>query len=339
MIAKRLKTRVLAAFLGMASTLDASGQVSLAQGAQSPILLHARTRHSAFPVAAYRGIQVEAFRKLVIGAFKNAGFSSATIVKTREETVHYRFSYPVLSDGETRSVDVELKVDENLDKNRKCADCFLRMTTLPDLARLQAAPWMLQYDASRQVFQAIDQAYASIREDGRASMDRNFGFDYKAQWRGEKNLHENSFTGIEPARLKATIVEAYRAAGFTFMEHATQDPVLSELTFSFPIDPGQAQGVVYKMALAIQSDAAGRCHPCEISEIYDPHQRLPAAGLSGMSSRLTLEPRFAAARTLAFEKLKNGTERHLRPGTTFTTPPKPAPLGSPRPQIPPPVVT
>jgi len=41
----------------------------------------------------------------------------------------------------------------------------------------------------------------------------------------------------------------------------------------------------------------------------------------------------------ALEKLKSGTEHYLRPETVFTIPPKPAPLGSPRPQIQPPIVT
>ena len=58
-----------------------------------------------------------------------------------------------------------------------------------------------------------------------------------------------------------------------------------------------------------------------------------------MSSRLTLESRFTAARMQALEKLKSGTEHYLRPETVFTIPPKPAPLGSPRPQIQPPIVT
>ena len=58
-----------------------------------------------------------------------------------------------------------------------------------------------------------------------------------------------------------------------------------------------------------------------------------------MSSRLTLESRFTAARMQALEKLKSGTEHYLRPETVFTLPPKPAPLGSPRPQIQPPIVT
>ena len=162
---------------------------------------------------------------------------------------------------------------------------------------------------------------------------------------------------MELPDLKTAIIDSYRAAGFTFVNDDQLDAAIgrSELEFSFPLDPDKgAGGVVYKVSLAAQfhdrnasgsgtssksSSNSSNCYPCEMSEAYDPYQQLPPAGLSGMTNRLSLEPRFAAARTLALERLKAATERYLRPGTLFLTPAKPAALGSPRPTIIPMAVT
>ena len=328
------KTLVMIAFFWMTMVHGAAGQ-----NIQSPIMLHERTSPNAFPVAIYRGIKVDDFRKLVISAFESARFSLTAIEKSKDGTAQYKFFYSVATGGKIQRVDVVLRVDENLDKSKRCANCFLRLTMIPDLPSLQSSSWMLQYDLSRQVFSAIDQAYASIHDLGRKSMDVDFGFNYKNKWRGEKNLYENSFVGIDPSSLRTMIIDAYSVAGFKLAGDTKKDSIFSELTFSFPIAPDQTEGVVYKISLASQLDASNRCYPCEISEVYDPYQRLPATGLSGMSSRLTLESRFTAARMQALEKLKSGTEHYLRPETVFTIPPKPAPLGSPRPQIQPAAVT
>ena len=157
------------------------------------------------------------------------------------------------------------------------------------------------------------------------------------EWR--KEPVQNSFVGVEPEDLIAKIIDAYRAAGFTFVKEEKIDSTASKLTLSFPISQDQAEGVVYTIAVSSQFDARGRCYPCEISETYDPYQRLPAAGLSGIPNRLTLESRFSAARIQAFEALMSATGRYLRPGTVFTIPAKLAPLGSPRPQMLPAAVT
>jgi hypothetical protein len=173
-------------------------------------------------------------------------------------------------------------------------------------------------------------------------MDARFGFHYQDQWRGERNLYENSFIGVGLPDLKAVTIASYRAAGFTFVGDDDQkDSAMSrsELVFSCPVDPDQAAGVAYKVMLAGQFNEHGACFPCEMREVYDPYQQLPPAGLSGISNRLSLESRFTAARTLAFDQLKGATERYLRPGTEFFVPPKPAPLGSPRPRPIPPVPT
>ena len=301
--------------------------------------LHPRLASDAVAIARYQAIKQADFRKLVIGAFQQQGFSLRSINIAKDGRALYNLSYPVATGGPVQNVDVVVRADENLDKDRRCVNCFLRAATLPDIDQLQASPWMLQYQLSQQVFPAIDQAYASIRTNGRASMDAAYGFGYRNQWSGEKNLYQNSFVGITPADLSAKILGAYQAAGFTLVSDAKPNAAASEWLFSYPISPGQTEGVVYKITTASQWDADGRCFPCEISEDYDPHQRLPAAGLSGMANRLTLESRFSAARAQALEALKNATTPYLRPGTQFTTPPQPAALGSPRPQVRPMVVT
>ena len=337
-LSKSLRGFVLSIFWGMVLLESACGQ-----SANAPLMLHPRLSSNALPVAAYRDIKVEDFSKLVISAFENSRFSLKTIEKTKDGDTHYKFSYPVPVGNGVQNIELLVRVNENLDKHRKCANCFLRLAELPDLPALRNLPWMAQYEVSSAIFPAIDRAFGKIRTDGQSAMDRNFKFDYRDQWRGERNLYENSFVGIDLPDLKAATIDSYRAAGFTFLSDDQKDSAAgrSELVFSFPIDPDQATGVVYKVILAVQFNErrSGGCYPCEMREAYDPYQQLPAAGLSGMSNRLSLESRFTAARTLAFERLKGATSHYLRPGSLFLVPPKPAPLGSPRPQPLPVVVT
>jgi hypothetical protein len=327
---------LLAFFLGMLLLESASGQ-----SGNAPVLLHPRRTSNGLPVAIYQDTKLENFRKLVIGAFEDSRFSLTSIAKTKDGATQYKFSYPVPVGRNVQSIEVVVRVDENLDKSNRCARCFLRLAELPDLPALQKLPWMTQYEVSGHVFPAIDRAFAKIRADGQSVMDASFGFNYQDQWQGERNLYGNSFVGIDLPGLKAATIDSYRVAGFRFMGDDQKEPATgrSELVFSFPIDPDQPEGVVYKILLVDLLDERGNCYPCEISEAYDPYQQLPPAGLSGMSNRLSLESRFTAARTLAFERLEVSTERYLRPRSMFLVPPKPAPLGSPRPRPVPAVVT
>jgi hypothetical protein len=331
----KLSKRFAAAIVcGTALLGNASGQPN------APILLHPRTTSDSLPVAAYRHIKRDDFRRLVIGAFHASGFSLTAISPAAHGMTAYNFSYAVPLGNEARNVTLVVTANENLDKNRRCANCFLRLADLHD-APLQKLPWMAQYEVSSRIFPAIDQAFAKVKADGQAFMNPGSVFNYRNQWKGERNLYQNAFAGIDLPGLKAATIGAYRAAGFTFVREEPADltTTSSELVFSFPVDPDRTEGVVYKIVLASQLDARGACNTCETIEAYDPYQQLPAAGLSGMASRLTLESRFTAARALAFEKWEAATARYLRPGTEFFVPPKPAPLGSPRPRPLPPVVT
>lgn len=322
--------RPVMALLVLGAALLGSAQ---AQSGPAPILLHPRSTASALPVATYQKLKVDDFGKLVTSAFEDAGFTLSTIKKTRQGAAHYHFVYAVPVEPDVHRIAVVVGADENADRNGRCASCFLRVAALPELATLQTLPWLTQYELSSRLFPAIDQAYARIQRRGQTFMDASEGFGYRDQWQGERNLLENAFAGIELATLKAATIESYRAAGFVFVGDASK--VLaqghSELVFSFPIDSDPSVGVVYKVSLWSQVDARGACATCEMREAYDPYQRLPPAGVSGMPARLTLESRFTAARALAFERLRSATERYLRPRTEFMVPPKPAPLGSPRP--------
>jgi hypothetical protein len=326
---KSSRTLVLPIILGMALLESASAQSGVA-----PILLHPRLGSDALPVAIFQNIKVEDFRKLVIGAFEASRFSFTSMAKSNEGETQYKFSYPVAMGRDVRNVELVVRVDENPDKHKRCANCFLRMADLPDISALSKLPWMTQYEVSSQVFPAVDRAYARIRVDGQSSMDSTFKFDYRDRWRGERNLYQNSFVGIDLPDLKTAIVDAYRAAGFTFVGDAQKDSSSGrpELVFSYPVDPNQTAGVAYRIIFANQFNGLGNCYPCETMEAYDPYQQLPPAGLAGISDRLSLESRFVAARTLAFERMKVATERYLRPRSVFVVPPKPAPLGSPRPR-------
>jgi hypothetical protein len=311
------------------------------QDGYAPLLLHYTPRSTALPVAIYRNIKIDDLRTLVIGAFEGADFSLTSITRTKDGVAQFIFSYPMVLGSNSRNIALVLKLDENLDKDRRCERCFLRQALLTDVAGYTNLPWMTQYEASSRIFPDIDRAFAKIRTDGQKYMDAEVGFQYKNFWQGEKNLYGNSFSGISLTALKAATVDSYHAAGFVPMGEAqrTPDSVFSRLIFSFPIASDQTGGVVYEVLFASQFDASGSCNPCEMEELLDPYQQLPAAGLSGMASRLTLESRFSAARALAFDKLKDATERYLRPRSTFTVPPKSAPLGSPRPPMVMPAVT
>lgn len=328
---------VLSILWGMILFESASGQPS-----HAPLLLHPRLSPNTLPVAAYRDIKVEDLRKIVISAFEDSQFSLTTMEKTKDGETHYKFSYPVPVGKGVHNIELLVRVNENLDKHKRCANCFLRLAELPDLPALRNLLWMAQYEVSSAIFPAIDRAFGKIRANGQFAMDRSFQFEYRDQWKGERNLYENSFVGIDLSDLKAATIDSYRAAGFTFVRDDQKESTeaRSELVFSFPIDPDQAAGVVYKVVLAAQFNERGRgCYPCEMKEAYDPYQQLPPAGLLGISNRLSLESRFTAARSLAFERLRSGTEQYLRPRTVFLVPPKPAPLGSPRPAPVPAVAT
>lgn len=313
------------------------------QNGDAPLLLHPKPTANGFAIASYSNIKVEDFRKLVIGAFEESQFALTSISKenAKDDATQYNFSYSVPVGEKLYSAEMVVRVHENLDKNKRCANCFLRQAFFPEFSAMVRFPWMVQYEMSGRIFPAIDQAFAKIRINGQSYSDTSFGFNYKNQWNGERNLLDNSFVDVGPSELKTVIFDSYRAAGFVFVNEQKRGTTEStlDLVFSFPIDGDQGGGVVYKILFASRLAMSGSCFPCEIKESYDPYQQLPPAGLSGVSSRLTLEARFTAARTLAFEKLKAATERHLRPRSVFVVPPKPAPLGSPRPRPVPPVVT
>lgn len=312
-----------------------------AEPAASPIWLHHKLRSTSVPVAIYRSIRVDEFRKLVTRAFEASGFAFVAITHDKDGALRYRFSYSALLEGKAENYALVLRVDENVDKKGRCANCFLRFAELPDARAMGRLPWMAQYDLSSRIFPGIDRAFDRIRADGQKYMDAGFGFNYTQQWQGERNQYGNSFSAVSLPDLKTAVVNAYRAAGFlpTGDAQAARSSEPLELNFVFPLEADAGTGPAYKVVVFHQLDPRGNCYPCEVVESFDPYQTLPAAGLSGMASRLTLESRFTIARTLAFDNMRAATERHLRPRSVFTVPPKPAPLGSPRPPPTPAVVT
>lgn len=336
MILRRWKNMGLTAVLAMALIGNAVGQTS-----ESLIAFPFKRASRVLPVAMYEHVTVDEFRKLVKGAFEASGFSFVGFSTTKEGALQYRFSYPAPWGSKAENVALVLRVDEELDKKKRCAKCFLRQAELSDVSMVQSLPWMAQYTLSSQIFPAIDRAFEKIRVDGEKHMDADFGFNYQNQWQGERNLYGNSFVGVKVPALKAIVVDAYRTAGFVFTgdEKLDSNPDFSALGFVFPLHSDPSLGAVYKVHFVSQLDANGNCYPCEMREIFDPHQTLPAAGLSGMPARLTLASRFTVARTLAFDQLKESTGRYLRPRSVFTVPPKLEPLGSPRPPVFPAVVT
>ncbi len=305
---------------------------SFSQTSYSPIELHKKYNQTSLPVAIYKNIKREDFKKLIIAAFETSNFSFVSTTETPDQNTLYKFSYANSLDAKSPGISLFVRTNETIDGQKRCANCFLRLPNLIDDPTLKNLPWMTQYEISSGFYPAIDKAYSTIQNNGQQYMDQKFGFDYRKQWDGERNFEKygNSFIGISLSDLKRDVVQTYTEAGFLLVQDRNMDASTSDLIFSFPIEIDGKEGVGYRVRFFNQLDGNGFCNPCEVAEIYDPHQKLPAAGISGMSSRLTLESRFITGRTRAFEQLKNTTTRYLRPRTSFTIPPKPAPLGSPR---------
>lgn len=292
-----------------------------------------------FPAAAYRNISVAEFRLLVRKAFQASGFSFVSVDEQKGKSTIIQFDL-IVDPKINLNPKIRISTDELLDGRRRCNPCFLRFAEISNAPEIKRLPWMAQYDLSALLVPAIDKAYSNIEASGREHLDPSFGFNYKHQWMGEKNLFGNSYAGISLPDLKERIVNAYRNAGFIPIEGDINSKTSSlELTFSFPIDPPKDGGAVYKLNILSQYDAGGHCYPCEVVEMYNPYQRLPPAGLSGVLNRATLESRFSAARNTAFENIRTDLERYLRPRSGFSMPSKTAPLGSPPPPPTPIVVT
>ncbi|PLC05434.1 hypothetical protein CY658_11625 [Variovorax sp. RO1] len=273
---------------------------------------------------------------MVSKAFQKSDFSFVAVDEQKNRSTVFEFKFN--ADPKMRFVPrVLVSADELLDGKRKCNPCFLRLAEIKNAKEVKALPWMVQYDLSARIVPAIDNAYAAIESAGREYVDPAFLFNYKRQWEGEKTLFGNAFVGLSLPSLKEKIVRAYRSAGFLSVE-SEAPPRASELTltFSFPVDPAKEGGVIYKVKIYSQYDEDGRCYPCEVVEHYDSSQKLPPAGLSGVLSRATLEPRFAAALSAAYESMRTDLERYLRPRSVFLEQPKRPPLGS-TPLPPPPI--
>lgn len=309
--------------------------ISSSQSVQEPIATIG-ARSKAFPMAIYRNIKVDDLNRILIDSFLESNFSLLAAKKDADGITAFQFSYPVDSNGKFGSVIFEFKVD-GLVVNKKCADCFLRWGTIPDEKAIGKLPWMTQYDLSSRLYPDIDKAYLSIKNKSWSYLDQKHGFDYKSMWRGERNrsIYDNSYVNVKLPDLKREMVRALADSGFVLLSDSNPaaDASDSVLVFSFPIDSDKPDGVAYSIQFASQFDADGRCFPCEPRVRYDPHQTLPAAGLSGMAARLTLASRFESSLNKAYDQIKASTERYIRPRTEFIRPPKPAPLGSPRPPV------
>lgn len=306
---------------------------------QSVLNLTYKTGRPTLPAAAYRNISAAEFRLMVRKSFQASGFSFSSIDEPKNKPATIKFNL-VTDSTITLKPTIHVFIDELLDGRKRCNPCFLRSTEISNTSEINALPWMAQYNLTSLLVPAIDKAYSNIESSGRAYQDPSFNFSYKPQWGGERNLFGNSYVGIALPDLKERIVNAYRNAGFIPIENEA-NPKASELdlVFNFPIDPTKESGAVYEIQIRSQFDENGHCYPCEVIEQYNPYQRLPPAGLSGVLNRATLESRFSAARTAAFESIRIDLERYLRPRSKFTVPSKPAPLGSPPPPPTPVVVT
>lgn len=350
---KRWLTR---AALGATAALCMATAAAKMRAPQNPLDLHPRGSN-AVAVAGYQGVKADAWRKQVQSAFERAGFVLKQTRKGPGGVLAYRFEKQVALSQGPRNVEVEVRIDGQVDAQGRCVSCFLRLADvqgldepprlspgdlareIPAKERLTALPWLDQYTLSRAIFPAMDQAYADMRTAGQAWQMPNMPFRYEPRWRGDSNVYQNAYAGQTPAQVKALIVGAWTAAGFVLVKESPVGTDGTLLEFSFPTSANSAEGVAYPIRLIHQVDAKGLCQTCETQDEFNPHQNLPPAGLAGMRDRLSLQSRFSAARKLAYDKLKAASEGQLRSGSTFLTPPEPAALGSPAPRVLPPAVT
>lgn len=331
-------SRIFKALIGGCCLLAALA-VSAQQQLPGVLGLSYKIGRPSVPAAAYQKITVTEFRSMVSKAFQKSGFSLVAVDAQKNKSTIFQFRFDAYPKVEAKPM-IFISADELFDERKRCNPCFLRFAEIRNASEFERLPWMTQYELSALLVPAIDNAYATIEASGRGNLDAAWGFNYKRQWAGEQNLFGNSFTGIESSSLKEAIAGAYRNAGFIPLESlgGIRTPA-DTLAFSFPVDPGKDGGAIYMLKFRGQYDADRRCHPCEVIEEYDPYQQLPPAGLSGIVGRATLESRFTAARSAAYDAMRADLDRHLRPGSVFSIPPKQAPLGSPRPPPTPPVVT
>jgi hypothetical protein len=311
---------------------------SWSQGLTGPLAFHKRYE-SSMPVAIYKDIKAEDLKKMIVTAFKESNFSLISINEAADQGTLYNFSYKIEFDGKIHTVNLVTRSNGNVNSQKRCANCFLRFTNFSDDSFAKNLPWMVQYELSSKVFPDLDKAYDKIKMNGQKYMDQQFGFDYKNQWQGERNSssYGNAFIGIDISTLKREVIKAYTDAGFNLSQERSSGLNSLSIVFSFPIDNEEKrEGVVYIVHFLNQFSSNEFCSPCEVTEAYNPYQKLPAAGILGIQNRLTLESRFSSSRERAFELLNNSTARYLRPRTTFLIPPKPAPLGSILPNRPPP---
>lgn len=313
---------------------------AIAQTTSNPIDIYKEPNPRALPVAIYEKIPKEEFRKLIIVTLAENNFTFISTTEELEKEVTHNFLYSFYSGEKFIKINVAIGTNENLDVKMKCVNCFLKLPKITNIQTIKSLPWLVQYDLMNSLFSDMDKMYASIKINGLRYMDKKFGFDYEKKWNGERNFSAfgNSLVDVNLLDLKQEVIKSYVNAGFLFIRDKNINENTLTLIFNYPINVENKEGVVYGISFLNQLNDNKFCHPCEITETYDPHQKLPAVGILGVADRLTLESRFIAARARAFELLKNATSRYLRPRTTFVVPPKPAPLGSPR-HIPPPIVT
>ena len=318
--------------LGVGCLSFSNGQL-----APNPIATIDARSPPAMPMAIYRNIKVQDLNQLLVDSFSESNFSLLATRKDAGGIKVFQFSYPISKDGKTGSVIFQFKVDGTV-VNNKCMNCFLRWGEIQNVRDIRKLPWMAQYELSSRLYPDIDQAYLSIKNKSRNYLDLQYGFDYRNIWSGERNRpgYDNSYAKVKLPDLKRDVARAFTDSGFILLRDSNPaaDAADSVLAFSFPIDGDKPDGVVYSIQFASQFDVDGFCYPCETRSAYDPYQRLPPAGLSAMSGRLTLASRFEAGLNNAYEKTGAATLRYLRPGTQFARQQKFVPPGSP---LPPPV--
>lgn len=312
-----------------------------AQKNEHPIATREIRSHS-LPIALYNNIKLDDLNKLVIQSFSEFNFSLLSAENDVDGILKFKFLYPIYKSGKPDNIIFQFKVD-GVVANKKCASCSLRWGAIADEKAIGKLPWMVQYDLSSRLYPDMDKAYFSLKSKSNNYIDRQFGFNYKNTWDGERNKfsYNNAYVNVKLPDLKLEITRAFTESGFTVTKdsNAATDAARSVLVFSFPIDTDKPDGVAYAVLFENQFNTDGFCYPCEVSQFYDPHQNLPQMGLSAMSSRLTLASRFESSLDTVYAKLKASTEPYLRSKTQFNRTPKLAPLGSPRPQISPVPVT
>lgn len=304
------------------------------------------TAPRALALSSYKGISLDAFEKAVASGFSSEGFTVDSIRRERDKdgqkNIEMKFKYPLESGDSSAPPLIIVKIDGVPDRNGKCILCFLRGPYIEDPKTLNKLSWMEKYEIKYQINSRLDNSIKRI-QDNLLKFSENPSITTEKYYSGELNTEKdsNSFIAISPSELKKTLISQLSSAGFILINESNPLKIENSfyLDFIYPYSSSETIGAQYRILIQSQLDKSGNCYPCEVKELFDPYQNLPAPGLAGILDRATISTRFYSSLSAAQDQMQSSLSPYLRPRTNFFRMKSSVTLGTPRPRPIYPVVT